>query len=93
MSSGRGVPGMTPTLIASSWVTGGEDALIGYLLTGGFGSEVLMGRFDYLNDAEMAAVLSFIRREFGDRASPITEDRVATVRQQLMGGEAAGHAP
>ena len=76
---------MTPTLIASPWITGGEDALIGYMLTGGFGSEILMARFDFLSDAEMAAVLNFIRQEYGDDASPITVERVASVRAQVLG--------
>ena len=76
---------MTPTLIASPWIAGSEDALIGYMLTGGFGSQVLMGRFDFLNDAEMAAVLSYIRQEFGDGASPISIERVASVREQVLG--------
>ena len=74
---------MTPTLIASPWITGGEDALIGYMLTGGFGPQVLMARFDFLSNTEMAAVLSYIRQEYGDGASPITARRVATVREQL----------
>ena len=83
MSSGRGVPGMTPTLIASPWITGSEDALIGYMLTGGFGSGVLMARFDFLDDAEMAAVLSYIRQEYGNGAPPISVERVASVREQV----------
>lgn len=87
MSSGRGVPGMTPTLVASAWISGSEDALVGYMLTGGFGSQVLMGRFDFLNDAEMAAVLSYIRQEYGGGASPITAERVASVREQVLGSE------
>ena len=43
-----------------------------------------MGRFDYLDDAEMAAVLSYIRREYGDGAPPIKEERVASVRAQVL---------
>lgn len=78
---------MTPTLLASAWIAGSEDALIGYMLTGGFGSQILMGRFDFLNDAEMAAVLSYIRQEYGDGASPITVERVASVREQVLGNE------
>ena len=84
MASGRGVPGMTPTLIASPWITGNEDALIGYMLTGGFGPEILMARFDFLNDSEMAAVLSFIRSEYGNGGSPITMESVASVRAQVL---------
>lgn len=78
---------MTPTLIDSPWITGSEDALIGYMLTGGFGSEILMARFDFLSDAEMAAVLNFIRQEYGGGASPITAERVASVREQVLGTE------
>jgi len=85
MTSGRGVPGMTPTLIASPWITGSEDALIGYMLTGGFGSGILMARFDYLDNAEMAAVLSYIRAEYGGGVAPISADRVAVVREQVLG--------
>ncbi len=87
MSSGRGVPGMTPTLIASPWVTGGADALIGYVLTGGFGPEILMARFDYLTDAEMAAVLNYIRREYGGPGGSINAEQVAAVRAQVISRE------
>ena len=84
MSSGRGVPGMTPTLIASPWITGAADALIGYVLTGGFGPEILMARFDYLTDAEMAAVLNYIRREYGGPGGSIDAEQVAAVRAQVI---------
>ena len=87
MSSGRGVPGMTPTLIASPWVTGGTDALIGYVLTGGFGPEILMARFDYLTDAEMATVLNYIRREYGGPDSLIDAEQIAAVRAQVISRE------
>ena len=78
---------MTPTLIASPWITGSEDALIGYMLTGGFGSGILMARFDFLDDAEMAAVLSYIRQAYGNGTPPITSERVAAVREQVPGPE------
>lgn len=87
MSSGGGVPGMTPTLIGSPWVTGSEDALIGFVLTGGFGPEVLMARFDFLTDHEMAAVLTYVRVEFGDGPTAVTTDRVTRVRSRLNASE------
>ena len=87
MSSGRGVPGMTPTLIASPWITGAADALIGYVLTGGFGPDILMARFDYLTDAEVAAVLNHIRREYGEANASIDAEQVAAVRAQVTSGE------
>lgn len=87
MSSGGGVPGMIPTLIGSPWVTGSEDALIGFVLTGGFGPEVLMARFDFLTDHEMAAVLTYVRVEFGDGATAINTDGVTRVRSRLNASE------
>mgnify|MGYP001029967760 FL=1 len=74
---------MTPSLIASPWITGEADALIGYVLTGGFGSQILMARFDFLTDAEMAAVLTYVRGAFGDGVSAITPDQVRRVRVQV----------
>ena len=87
MSSGGGVPGMTPTLIGSPWITGGVDALIGYVLTGGFGPQVLMARFDFLTDQEMAAVLTYVRGAFGDGVTAITAEQVMRVRSQLDASE------
>jgi len=80
---------MTPPLIASPWITGGTEALIGYVLTGGFGPQILMARFDFLADPEMAAVLTYVRRAFGDGASAITAEEVARVREQLAAENAS----
>jgi hypothetical protein len=74
---------MTPSLIASPWISGEADALIGYVLTGGFGSQILMARFDFLTDAEMAVVLTYVRGAFGDGVSAITPDQVRRVRVQV----------
>jgi mono/diheme cytochrome c family protein len=74
---------MTPSLIANPWITGEADALIGYVLTGGFGPQILMARFDFLTDAEMAAVLTYVRGAFGDGVRPITPEQVRHVRVQV----------
>ena len=63
------------------------DALIGYVLTGGFGPDILMARFDYLTDAEVAAVLNHIRREYGEANASIDAEQVAAVRAQVTSGE------
>lgn len=84
MADGRGVPGMSPALLNSPWVSTEADALIGFVLTGGFGPEVLMSRFDYLTDAEMAGLLSYVRQAFGNGASPVTADQVARVRASVQ---------
>jgi mono/diheme cytochrome c family protein len=84
MSDGRGVPGMNPALIGSAWVAGSPDALAGFILTGGYGPDVLMARFDYLSDAELAALMSYIRNEFaGIAEAPIQPSLVERMRNQL----------
>jgi mono/diheme cytochrome c family protein len=83
MADGRGVPGMTPGLRGSPWVLGSSDALVGYVLTGGFGPAVLMASFDFLTDAEMAAVLAYCREEYGEGAGTVSVEQVARVRAQL----------
>lgn len=83
MADGRGVPGMTPGLRGSPWVLGSSDALVGYVLTGGFGPAVLMASFDFLTDAEMAAVLAYCREEYGEGAGAVSVEQVARVRAQL----------
>jgi mono/diheme cytochrome c family protein len=80
MADGRGVPGMAPALLQSPWVSGDADALIGFVLTGGFGPEVLMAPFDYLPDEQMAALLTYLRQAFAAGGSPVSEGQVARVR-------------
>jgi len=86
MADGRGVPGMSPTLLGSPWINGSPEALIGFVLTGGFGPDILMGRFDFIPDVEMAALLTYLREAFAQPAAdtgPITPELVARVRAQL----------
>ena len=87
MTDGRGVPGMSPTLVDSPWINGSKDALIGYVLTGGFGPEILMARFDYIRDDEMAALLTYLRETFGQSAAHterVTAEQVARVRARFQ---------
>jgi len=78
MADGRGVPGMNPPLTGSPWVAGPADSLAGFVLP-----EILMARFDYLSDAELAALLTYIRGAFAGIDETISADRVAAVRSQL----------
>ncbi len=85
MVDGRGVPGMNPSLVDSAWVTGSPDALAGFILTGGYGPEVRMSPFDYLSDAELAALMSYIRAELaGIEEAPIMPSLVERMRIQIQ---------
>ena len=85
MGNGRGVPGVNPSLVSSAWVAGSPDALAGFILTGGYGPDVLMASFDYLSDAELAALMGYIRAEFaGIQEAPIEASLVERMRSQLQ---------
>ena len=95
MADGRGVPNMQPDLTESAVVAGKADVLIDVLLRGP--AQVLppdrpkygnaMPAFPNLGDAEMAALVTWVRQEFGKGASPVGADEVAAVRAK---GKTAG---
>jgi mono/diheme cytochrome c family protein len=90
MPDGNGVPGMQPSLAASSVVSGDPGTLIRAVLLGP--AQVLPAtRTKYavqmppfaaaMNDADLAETLTFVRRAFGKGASPITATQVAATRR------------
>ncbi len=85
---GTGMPGVYPPIVGSEWVQGDEGRLIRLLLDGMVGPVVVKGEtynnamtpFHFLKDEEIAAVLTFVRSNFGNEAGPVTADQVAAVR-------------
>ena len=59
-------------------------AIFSWLPAAGSVAEQVVNEYD---DVEMAAVLSYIRQEYGNGAPPITVERVAAVREQVPGPE------
>lgn len=88
-ASGQGVAGVFPPLAGAEWVLGNEKVLISILLHGLQGEIVVKGNtykgvmpaFGTLSDAEIAGVLTYIRSEWGNQASPITADAVKAQRE------------
>lgn len=94
-ANGLGVPGTFPPLAGSEWVTGSEERLIRVLLHGLQGkitvkgvdySAAAMPSFGKVagsgynwSDDRIAAVLTYIRSEWGNTAGPITTEQVAAV--------------
>jgi mono/diheme cytochrome c family protein len=85
---GQGV-GDAPPLAGSLWVTGPEDRLIKIVLHGVRGPMEIAGKtYDrempgfgpILSDADVASLLSFVRRQFGGPREPITPSTVGRVR-------------
>ena len=90
-SDGYGVPNMQPAITGGNWVKGDARALALFVMTGGFNSAErkegdshnVMPAFRQLPDAELAAILTYIRQKFGGGASAVSEAQVADVRKSL----------
>lgn len=81
--------GEAPPLAGSPWVTGPENRLIKIVLHGVRGPMEVYGKtYDQempgfgpiLSDADVASLLSFVRRRFGPPSEPITTSTVSRVR-------------
>lgn len=89
--NGEGLPAAQfPPIARSTWVTGSEERLIRLTLHGLLGPIEVNGQkyaglvpmtpFRGLSDEEIAAVLTYVRNSFGNKASIITPEKVRSVR-------------
>ena len=78
---GRGKEKMAPPLVESRYVTGDAGAATRILLAGKEGPVGLMPPLGgALNDEQIAAVLTYIRREWGNTGTPVAPDDVIEIR-------------
>jgi mono/diheme cytochrome c family protein len=90
-TDGQGVAGRFPPLADAEWVTGDARILSRILLHGLQGPISVRGTeyngampaWGNLGDAEIAAVLSYIRNSWGNGAGEVSEALVAEVRQSV----------
>ena len=88
--NGMGSPGRFPPLAGAEWVTGDKSRLIGVILNGLSGSikvkgapyDGVMPAHAFLKDSEIAAVLTYIRSNFGNQASPVSSNEVGALRHK-----------
>ncbi|GAB3505708.1 hypothetical protein GCM10027341_37760 [Spirosoma knui] len=85
--NGSGVPNLNPPLRGTDWVVGDKTRLINVLLKGLQGQDIegepydnAMPAHDFLGDQQIADVLTYIRSNFGNKASAVTADEVKAVR-------------
>jgi len=95
-ANGLGLPGTFPPLAGSEWVTGSEERLIRLVVYGMTGpvkvkdvvysaapmptiGKVANSAYN-LSDDKVAAVLTYIRHEWGNTGAPITTEQVAAIR-------------
>lgn len=87
---GRGMQGQAPPLAESPIVTGPQSRAVRVLLQGLQGPieregtlyDLQMPAAPFAKDEEIAALLTYIRRGFGNDADPVTPDAVAGVRAE-----------
>jgi mono/diheme cytochrome c family protein len=85
-AEGREQPGATPTIAGAPGVIGPPGIPIRVLLHGKEGPIGLMpAHGETLNDADIAAVLTYIRRAWGQSAAPIDAAAVQQVRAATAG--------
>lgn len=91
---GKGLDPAFPPLVGSPWVLGSEDRLIKIALHGIHGKIEVNGKVydpekgvppmtafeSLLGDGEMAAVLTYVRNSWGNKAAPVLPETVKKVR-------------
>ena len=95
-NDGRGQEGLGPSLVHSPWVLGSPERLVALVLQGIEGPievhgetwDDLMPGFaadPRLPDTAIAALLTYIRRSWGNTADPVSPEVVTAVRQRTAG--------
>lgn len=89
-ADGSGVPGMYPPIAGSEWVTGDPGRLL-RIIIGGVTGEIEVKGETYsstmppfggaFKDPEIAALATYMRSNFGNKATPVTAAQVAEVRK------------
>jgi mono/diheme cytochrome c family protein len=99
--NGLGLDGLAPPLRDAGWVNGSPERLTRILLNGVRGPlnvkgkvwELEMPPLNILPDSDLAALMTYVRREWGHAASPVTPEFVAKVREQTKDREEAWTEP
>ncbi len=95
-ATGNGQPGVYPPLAGSEWVNGSEERLIRIVLRGLKGKVLVMGAeystaampaFGQVagsgynwSDEKVAAVLTYVRQQWGNKSGLISPEKVAEIR-------------
>lgn len=88
---GSGVPGMYPPLIESEYINGEVKWLVNAIVNGlegpitvkGVEYDNLMPQMAYLEDQEIADILTYVRASFGNNSGEVTAEQVKEIRAGL----------
>jgi len=88
-TTGLGLPGIYPPLAGSEWAQGPEDRIIRIVLDGVSGpitveekqfNNTMPAFGPMLKDEQIAAALTYVRSEWGNKAAPVSADKVKEIR-------------
>ena len=90
---GQGLDGLAPPLLDSPWVLGPPERTLRIVLQGVRGPINVLGRWHTgempalggLDDHQISAVLTYVRRAWGHTAAPVDPTHVAAIRQATAG--------
>jgi len=91
-NDGKGKPGQAPPYVGSDWALGSPNRMIRIPLAGLAGAIQVNGQEwnlsmpamgAALTDDDLAAVLTYIRQSWGNKASAVTPDQVKAVRTEV----------
>ena len=83
--NGAGLTGVANSLVGSPWATGDAGVLIRIALHGKEGVMMMPPVGGSLTNEELAAVLTYIRRSWGNEALPVDAAQVAEIRGATLG--------
>jgi mono/diheme cytochrome c family protein/glucose/arabinose dehydrogenase len=93
-ATGRGLDGLAPPLLDSEWVLGSPERSVRIVLQGVRGPITVLGKVHTgdmpafgaaLNDEQVSAILTYVRREWGHTAAPVEPETVARIRAATAG--------
>lgn len=85
-ATGKGIKGAFPTLVAAPLVTGPSGPLVTTVLNGRAGMPAFK---DDLNDADLAAIMTYVRTSWGNKAKPVTTAEIAAIRAKARAAQKA----
>jgi mono/diheme cytochrome c family protein/glucose/arabinose dehydrogenase len=88
---GRGLEGLAPPLAESEWVNGPATRMIRVAINGAHGPIKVAGRsynldmppFGILSDEQIACILTYARREWGNTGTPVDTGLVTQIRKTI----------
>jgi mono/diheme cytochrome c family protein len=80
-----------PPLVNSEWVNGDKKRLISVLLKGLEGPIKVLGKeynnvmpkFNFLNNQQLADLMTYVRKSYSNNKSPVNKEEVANARKLL----------